>query len=123
MGYMHLQKQDRLFHGTHQPVVSKELFFQVQAKLTARVWPRTLRHRFKYSRMFKCATCGRSLVGSEKKGRVYYRCHTATCPTTSFREDVLDTWMNSQFNSIALRPGIIFASGKALTMVPPDSKA
>src|SRR5205814_1919152 len=87
MGYMHLQQQDRLFQGTHEPIVSKELFFHTQERMKSRVRPRPIRHRFKYSRRFKCASCGRSLVGSERKGHIYYRCHTISCPTTCLREE------------------------------------
>ncbi len=42
---------------------------------------------FKYSRRLRYVTCGKCLVGSLAKGRVYYRCQTVTCPTTSIRED------------------------------------
>jgi hypothetical protein len=71
----------------HQPLIEKKLFFDVQAKLKTRVWPRILRHNFKYSRMLRCRTCGRCPVGSLAKGRVYYRCATMTCPTVNVRED------------------------------------
>lgn len=69
--------------------VTKDRFFAVQARLKSRVWPRRLKHWFKYSRMLKFKTCGRSLVGSERKGHVYYRCQTVTCPTVCAREDRL----------------------------------
>jgi hypothetical protein len=29
-------------------------------------------------------------VGSERKGHVYYRCATMTCPTTSVKEEMID---------------------------------
>ncbi|MGA8808970.1 MAG: recombinase family protein [Thermoanaerobaculia bacterium] len=90
MGYIHLKSRAKLYPGVHEPIVTKELFFKVQERLKSRVWPRPLKHRFKYSRMFKCASCGRSLVGSERKGHVYYRCATVTCPTTCLRQELLD---------------------------------
>lgn len=89
MGQIRLRERDRWYAGAHQPIVTRDLFLAVQERLRTKVAPRRLRHRFKYSRMFKCATCGRSLVGSERKGHIYYRCATITCPTTSFREEVL----------------------------------
>jgi DNA invertase Pin-like site-specific DNA recombinase len=92
MGQIRLRKQEgQWYSGVHQPIVAKDLFFAVQQRLKAQVAPRRLKHHFKYSRMLKCSTCGRSLVGSLAKGRVYYRCHTITCPTTSIREEVVDT--------------------------------
>jgi site-specific DNA recombinase len=90
MGYIRIRKRDKLYPGVHQPIVSKETFFEVQSRLKSRVWPRTLRHRFKYSRMLKCVTCGRSLAGSERKGHVHYWCTTMSCPTVSVREDRID---------------------------------
>jgi hypothetical protein len=48
------------------------------------------RHAFKFRRFWKCGVCGLSLIGSRHKGRVYYRCQTRSCPTTSVREDRLE---------------------------------
>jgi site-specific DNA recombinase len=87
MGYIRFGKKEELYRGLHEPLVSKELFFDVQSHLKLRVWPRRMHHRYKYSRMLRCLSCGKCLVGSEAKGRVYYRCQTMTCPTTSVRED------------------------------------
>jgi site-specific DNA recombinase len=93
MGYVFLRTKDKLYPGVHEPLVTKELFFKVQARLKSRTWPRRLKHRFKYSRMFRCGTCGRSLVASQVKGHVYYRCATVSCPTTSFREETLELFI------------------------------
>jgi site-specific DNA recombinase len=90
MGYVYLRTKDKLYPGQHEALVTKEIFFKVQERLKSRVWPRPLKHHHKYSKMFKCASCGRSLVASERKGHVYYRCATMTCPTTSVREDMID---------------------------------
>ncbi|HYQ84752.1 MAG TPA: recombinase family protein [Rubrobacter sp.] len=95
MGCVHLRSSDKLYPGLHEALISKELFFAVQARLKSRLWPRRLKHRFKYSRRLTCATCGRSLVGSLAKGRVYYRCATMSCPTTCVREDDVDNTLGS----------------------------
>jgi site-specific DNA recombinase len=87
IGYLDARATAELLPGVHQPLVSREIFFQVQSRLTTRFWPRRLKHRFKYSRMLRCTTCGKCLVGSIAKGRVYYRCQTTTCPTNCVRED------------------------------------
>jgi DNA invertase Pin-like site-specific DNA recombinase len=126
MGYMHLRKRDKLYPGLHQRIVEKELFFKVQERLKSRLWPRPLKHRFKYSRMFKCANCQRSLVGSERKGHVYYRCATVTCPTTSVRENVVTTLL-AQSGISYLPPdmmiGIVTGRVITLTMLPAGSTA
>jgi site-specific DNA recombinase len=87
IGYLETSATEELLPAVHAPLVEKKLFFDVQAKLKTRIWPRTLRHNFKYSRMLRCRTCARCLVGSLAKGCVYYRCATMTCPTVSVRED------------------------------------
>jgi site-specific DNA recombinase len=68
MGYIHLRSSDKLHRGIHEPIVSSQLYFAVQARLKSKVYPRPLKHLFKYSRMFKCATCGRSLTPLGEKG-------------------------------------------------------
>jgi site-specific DNA recombinase len=40
--------------------------------------------------MIRCTSCGHFLVAEEKKGHVYYRCHTTDCPTTCIREEAID---------------------------------
>jgi site-specific DNA recombinase len=87
IGYLDATATAELLPGIHAPLVARDLFFRVQSRLKTRIYPRRLKHNFKYRRMLRCATCGRCLVGSLAKGRVYYRCQTVACPTTSVRED------------------------------------
>lgn len=87
-----------VFPGAHVPLVRRLLFDRVQQILDGKFARRTLRHAFMFRRFIHCATCGRSLVGSLRKGRVYYRCPTMTCPTTSLREDAIE---------IAAREGLV----------------
>ncbi|HEV7766397.1 MAG TPA: recombinase family protein [Thermoanaerobaculia bacterium] len=87
MGYIKFGDKRELYQGLHEPLITKELFFRVQERLRVRIAPRKLHHRFKYSRMLKCLTCNRCLIGSERKGWVYYRCATMICPTVSVRKD------------------------------------
>jgi site-specific DNA recombinase len=91
MGYIRFGDKKELFRGLHEPLVSKEIFFKVQSHLKNRVWPRRMHHRFKYSRRLRCLSCGKCLIGSAVKGRVYYRCQTMTCPTVSVREDRVES--------------------------------
>jgi len=43
-----------------------------------------------FRRLLTCKQCGYSLIGEIQKGHVYYRCHTAGCPTASIREDIVE---------------------------------
>ena len=74
--------------GVHQPIVTRELFDQVQRELGRRRQGPRRRRSFRYSRQLECATCHRSLIGERQKGRTYYRCHQ--CPRISLREDAVD---------------------------------
>lgn len=62
------------FVGKHQPLVTAQLFAQVQKVFRLRKPSRRTRHQFRYRRALRCTECGRHLVGEQQKGRVYYRC-------------------------------------------------
>jgi site-specific DNA recombinase len=78
------------FPSAHVPLVTKATFDRVQAVLAGKFIRRTKRHLLRFLRLLHCKTCGRSLIGSERKGFVYYRCSNIPCPTTSVREDRVD---------------------------------
>jgi len=95
-------KRYGLFSGKHAPLVSAELFKRVQSVLAGRFVRRTKRFTFLFRRFILCESCGRSLSGSERKGRVYYRCPTISCPTTSLREDVIESAIREALHGITL---------------------
>ncbi len=90
IGLIHLRKTGETFQGVHPPLISARLFDDVRLVLSGRRARRVQRHAFKFRRFWKCGVCDLSLIASRHKGRVYYRCQTRTCPTTSVREDVLE---------------------------------
>ncbi len=89
-----------LFPGIHVPLVSKPLFDRVQVILSGKFVRRTKRFNFLFRRFIRCATCHRSLVGSERKGHVYYRCPTIECPTTSLREEPVEAAVREVLHEI-----------------------
>ena len=91
-----------LFPGAHEPIVPHAVFDRVQEVLDGKFVRRTKRFTFSFRRLLKCKTCGRSLVGSERKGFVYYRCQTISCPTTSIREDAIDGAFRDLFDRLTL---------------------
>jgi site-specific DNA recombinase len=95
-------KRHGIFQGAHAPLVSRPLFDRVQAALDGKFVRRSNSFSFAFRRLFRCKTCGRSLVGSERKGHVYYRCQTVTCPTTSLREETIDAACQNLFLSFTL---------------------
>jgi DNA invertase Pin-like site-specific DNA recombinase len=66
-----------LYKGSHKPIVSQELFDQVQAVLNSNQHPRKQKHFFSLRGMVLCASCGCMLTVSRKKGFVYYYCTNA----------------------------------------------
>lgn len=67
----------RLHHGSHEPIVSVEMFERVQNVFKDRnaSKPRCMTRVFAYSQLIKCAKCGCLIVGEIKKGKyIYYHC-------------------------------------------------
>ena len=84
-----------LYKGLYTPIVTKELWDQVQRTLRERGTkkPRKVKHSFAFSNLIRCGHCGCALVGEIKKGRyVYYHCtyYKGKCPEPYVREEVLE---------------------------------
>ena len=85
----------RVYQGTHQALISRELWEQVQQVLRKRHHNRhrKVRHDFTFARLLTCGHCGCSLVGEIKKGRyIYYHCtgYKGKCPEPFVREEILE---------------------------------
>lgn len=85
----------KTYKGTHQALVSRELWDRVQATLDRRQANkhRKMKHDFAFSHLITCGHCGCSLVGEIKKGKyVYYRCsgYKGKCPEPYVREEDLE---------------------------------
>lgn len=92
--------------GIHQPLISHELFDEVQRLLRKRRPGRRTRHTFRYARRLECQRCTRSLTGERQKGHTYYRCHQ--CAGVSVREEVVDrTQLEGESGTAALLQGQI----------------
>lgn len=103
-----------LFAGAHEALVPGPIFDRVQAVLDGKSVRRTKRFQFPFRRLLHCKTCGRSLVGSERKGFVYYRCQTIQCPTTSVREDAVDAAVRAMLREITLSDDELAAADREL---------
>lgn len=89
------------YKGKHQPLITKEIFDQVQKKLV--FYPRSKwgQKNFIYKGLFKCASCGASIVGEDKLKKltngqtnyhVYYHCSRQVdykCEEPYINEEVL----------------------------------
>ena len=100
MGIIRIKRNGQVFQGNHEPLISKYTFDTVQDVLNGRFHTRTKRHEFTFRRLISCQSCGYTLVGETKKGHVYYRCHTRTCPTTGIREEAVENKVTEQLRRI-----------------------
>ena len=83
------------YKGTYEPIVSHELWEQVQLILSGRGTKKTrmVKESLAFSGLIACGHCGCALVGEIKKGRyVYYHCtgYKGKCPEPYTREEVLE---------------------------------
>jgi site-specific DNA recombinase len=102
IGLIRVAATSEMFPGQHQPLVNKTLFERVQKILQGKTVDRLIRHDFVFRRLMRCTSCGYSLTGESKKGHVYYRCHTSTCPTTAVREESVDSALTMSFDRLEL---------------------
>jgi site-specific DNA recombinase len=91
IGLIRLRSTGEMFHGTHPQLVPKLLFDRVRAQLKGKVRSKGRVNDFVFARTFRCAACGKTLIGELRKSHIYYRCHTSPCTTRSVREEILDS--------------------------------
>ncbi len=100
------------YHGTYEPIVTRELWEQVQAVLDGRAAKRTrkVKEQFAFSGLLKCGHCGCAMVGEIKKSRyVYYHCtgYKGKCPEPYTREEVLEERFTALLKGIAFSDEIL----------------
>jgi len=86
-GIIRIKRTGETFPGVHETLITSDLFTRVQKVKANRSGKKVTKHAFTYRRLIRCAECGFTLSGERQKSRVYYRCHTSTCPVRGFRED------------------------------------
>jgi DNA invertase Pin-like site-specific DNA recombinase len=96
------------FAGNHPPLVSKELFDQVQAVLDGRIAVRSYQSRpYVFRRMVECAQCGRHLYAEVQKGNAYYRCHSDGCAGTCLRETAILSRVLEEMSSFPITDEVL----------------
>src|SRR5215469_3808404 len=84
--------EGKLHNGTHTPLVSTELFDQVQAVFRGHHKPKYRKHAFAFSGLLRCAYDDCTVTAEFKKNRyTYYRCtgYRGKCALPWFREEEL----------------------------------
>ncbi len=86
--------------GDYTPIITSELFQQVQAVLAGKGFVKSFHTGYAYSGLLKCHFCGRDMSGMTKKGHIYYRCdkRSEDCKNKS-TPYLRETWLeNSLIN-------------------------
>jgi site-specific DNA recombinase len=99
----------RRYQGSHQPLITRELFEQAQAVLRRKPRARYPRQRHAFMGLLTCGRCGCAITAERKKGKyTYYRCtgfHGA-CGNTYIREEALGALLGSVVAPIQITPAI-----------------
>ena len=90
-----------LHNGVHEPLISKDLFEEVERRLQGKTGQKVKKHSFTYRRMFRCMQCRYFLIPERQKGHTYYRCHTKTCSRPSVREEAIEAAIVAAYEGLA----------------------
>ena len=115
------------YHGTYEPIVSRELWEQVQAILDGRGAKKTrkMKEQFAFSSLITCGHCGCAMVGEIKKGKyVYYHCtgFKGKCPEPYTREEVLEEKFTGLLKGISFSEETLSWVRRALRSSHADEK-
>jgi site-specific DNA recombinase len=89
-GLIALQTTGETFPGQHDALIDVRTFRRVQDVKAGRGKKASKRHDHLYRGLFRCGLCAAALSPELQKGRVYYRCQSKGCPTTTIREDQIE---------------------------------
>ena len=106
-----IKHKGELYQGSHEPIISKQLFDKVQRTLLQRGKPRKAKDNisFAFLGVFRCGECGRSITAErkiKKSGRTYhyYRCtkKNRICSQKYLEEKELVKQLNELCQKVAL---------------------
>jgi hypothetical protein len=88
------------YDGNHDPIISKQLYDNVQRILQIRrPTIRSADISKPFTKLIRCATCGMSITTEHQKGHTYYRCsrksRTVDCRSPYVREEVMETLISN----------------------------
>jgi site-specific DNA recombinase len=99
----------RVHQGSHEPLVTRERFADVQAVLSRKPRAHYPKQRHAFIGLLTCARCGCSMTAEMKKGKyVYYRCtgfHGA-CGNTYIRQERLAELLGATVQAVQIPAGV-----------------
>ena len=104
------------YNGSHEPIITKELFDQVQTQITNQtLQPRSQQKEFAFTKIMTCGLCGSGITADEKfktqkNGNthryVYYKCtriKDSKCPCGFINEDDLIKQLQNLIDNIEIQ--------------------
>ncbi|MFS0594196.1 recombinase family protein [Cytobacillus horneckiae] len=99
-------KEQKLYDAIHEPIISKEFFWELQEKLEKRrvSGGKRLTSDYYFSSVLKCGRCGSSMSGHKSGGFKTYRCSGKksgkTCTSHIIKEDTLVETVFKNYESL-----------------------
>ena len=109
--------EEKLYSGTHKPLVSGELFEQVQAVFRGHNKPKYRRHDFAFSGLLRCAYDDCTVTAEIQKSRyTYYHCtgFRGRCELPYFREEEIAARLGKVLKDIHIPDGVLKQLEKSL---------
>jgi hypothetical protein len=109
--------EDKLYNGTHTPLVSAELWDQVQSVFRGHNKPKQRKNEFAFSGLLHCAYDNCAVTAELKKNRyTYYRCtgYRGKCDLPYFREKELGERLGSVLRDIHIPDNVLSQLEKSL---------
>jgi site-specific DNA recombinase len=113
------------YQGSHQPLVTRETFEEVQAVLRRKPRSRHSKQRHAFMGLLTCAECGCAITAERKKGKyVYYHCtdYHGRCQNTHIREERLGELLGDLIKPIQITPEIAEDIANALRSSDTDAE-
>jgi site-specific DNA recombinase len=109
--------EDKLYNGTHTPLISAQLFEQVQSVFRGHNKPKYRKHEFAFSGLLHCAYDNCTVTAELKKNRyTYYRCtgYRGKCDLPYFREEELGDRLAVTLRNIHIPDDVLIQLEKSL---------
>ncbi len=104
--YVGLFRYDgELYEGSHEPLISRELFERVQEVMARRGRAKAKRkHLFPFVGLLRCGECGCAITAERQKGHHYYRCtkKKGACRQPYVREEALAAQLRQAVQTVSL---------------------
>jgi site-specific DNA recombinase len=111
----------RMYAGSHEAIVSVDLWQRVQEVAAGRYAQRhrVVKHDLAFAGLMRCGHCGCAMVGEIKKERyVYYHCSRGKgkCPENGYaREEVIEAQFTGAIRRIILPPDLVDWAAQVLS--------